>query len=70
MHFRRKEGGRHDLGRGIMIRAIVLPTRQMGWPTLGCNQNGPDQSTAENTEIEDSGSGTGAPISTSPALYQ
>ena len=21
-----------------MIRAIVLPTRQMGWPTLGCNQ--------------------------------
>lgn len=29
---------RHDLGWGIMIRAIVLPTRQMGWPTLGCNQ--------------------------------
>ena len=21
-----------------MIRAIVLPTRQMGWPTFGCNQ--------------------------------
>lgn len=24
-----------------MIRAIVLPTRQMGWPTLGCNQQDP-----------------------------
>lgn len=40
--FDRKEGAvalfRHDLGREYYDTRYRLPTRQMGWPTLGCNQ--------------------------------
>ena len=38
---RRSSPFRHDLGPGYYDTHYRLPTRQMGWPTLGCNQQDP-----------------------------
>ena len=38
---RRSSPFRHDLGPGYYDTHYRLPTRQIGWPTSGCNQQDP-----------------------------